>query len=147
MVRARLLTIAAFATALTLIALIPASAQAARTPQVRALFVKDAQYCLALGMRPRVQIDLSAPGKVMFSVWSIKTDLADLEMPKQTAGPRTVTLPQGTSVLEFPVAFGRSARDFKPTQANIVIAQPYNGFNIGMPKIDMIGFMRLPACG
>lgn len=121
-------------------------AQADRTPQLRRMFVKDAQYCLALGMRPRVQIDLSAPGRVTFTVYSV--DPKDpLKLPKQTAGPKTVTAPEGTSVLEFPAALGKTPRDFAPAMQNMVIGQPFTGWQYGTPKVDAVGFMRLPMCG
>lgn len=127
-------------------ALVPSVAQGA-TPQLRKMTVMDAQYCLALGMRPRVQVELSARGRVMFSVWSI--DPSDpLRIPKQTAGPkRTATLPAGVSVLQFPDALGKTPRDFKPLQQNILVGIPFSGWRFGTPSIDVVGFMRLPACG
>lgn len=143
--RARILTVLLLAAVAA--ALLPSGAQAARTPQLQELFVKDAQYCVALGMRPRVQVQLSAPGKVTFTVWSIDP-LDPLKLPKQTAGPKTTTtLPQGVSVLDFPVALGKTLRDFKPGYLNVLLGVPAAGWQVGTPKLDALGFTRLPYCG
>lgn len=144
MPRWRILTIAVLAALTATAGAVPA--QAARTPQLQRMFVKDAQYCLALGMRPRVQIALTAPGRVTFTVFSVNPN-DPLKIPKQSAGPKTVAAPEGTSVLEFPEALGRSPRDFRPAYQNILVGQPFTGWQYGTPKIDAAGFMRLPLCG
>lgn len=127
----------------TAIALLPGAAHAARTPQIREAFVVNPLYCTSYGVTPRVQITLSAPGKVTFWTFQVALNGTKLPRPVQSSGPRTTTLPEGTSVLPFNVAFGKSPGSFTRQAAQIFIALPSTGLQIGKPVVDTKGFSNI----
>lgn len=139
----RLRALAALAAAVSLAALIPSAAQAARTPQLRSAFVIDPTYCTAWGVTPRLQLTLSAPGKVMFWAYQVQFEGEKLPLPTKSAGPKTLTLPAGTSTLSFTQAFGKTAGSFPSGAPQIFLALPYTGWQVGRPYLDQKGFTNI----
>jgi hypothetical protein len=125
------------------LALLPAAAQAARTPQIRAAFVINPLYCTNYGITPRLQVTLSAPGTVTLWTYQVALNGTNLPLPKKSSGPRTTTLPEGTSTLPFDVVFGKRPGAFTRQAGQVFIALPHTGWQVGNLFVDTKGFSNV----
>lgn len=121
----------------------PAATQAAQTPQIRDAFVINPLYCTNYGITPRLQVTLSAPGKVTFWTYQVALNGTRLPLPKKSSGPKTTTLPAGTSTLPFDVVFGKRPGAFTRQAGQIFIALPYTGWQVGNLFVDTKGFSNV----